>query len=198
MDLYRILGISEGASSDEIKAAYRALAQKYSADNYEAGPLRDEAAAKMEEINAAFDELMGNLRTGNAAAQTNSQASGSNYYEIRDMINKGLADDALTKLNAMPSGSEDAEWNFLVGSAYYCKGWLSDAAKYFNEACRMEPNNREYRAAMNNMSSSQNGNMRGNPYGGGGNYRPAAAGCSCCDICATMACMDMCCNCGGC
>ncbi|MEG0178561.1 MAG: J domain-containing protein [Oscillospiraceae bacterium] len=195
MDAHKILGVSSTATPEEIKTAYRALAQKYNIDNYEAGPLRDDAKAKMDEVNAAFDELMGNLRTG--AVNDYSQSSGNpSYSDIRDMINKGDVENALVKLNAMPSGSENAEWNFLVGSAYYYKGWLSDASRYFTEACRLEPNNREYRAAMNNMTNSQNGNMRGNPYGNT-SYGPRAAGCSCCDICTTMACMDMCCNCGG-
>ncbi|MEG0617356.1 MAG: DnaJ domain-containing protein, partial [Oscillospiraceae bacterium] len=64
MDAHKILGVSSTATPEEIKTAYRALAQKYNIDNYEAGPLRDDAKAKMDEVNAAFDELMGNLRTG--------------------------------------------------------------------------------------------------------------------------------------
>ncbi len=196
MDAYRVLGLAEGASEDDIKAAYKTLAQKYNVEQYEAGPLREEAEAKMAQINAAFDELMGRLRTGEAVRGTGNQASGSAYGEIRDLINRGMAEDALTKLNAMPYGGEDAEWNFLMGSAYYYKGWLSDAARYFETACRLAPDNREYSAAYNNMRNNARGNMNGNPYGGnpyGGQMR---GGCSCCDMCSAMICMDMCCGCG--
>ena len=45
MDAYKVLGLTEGATEEEIKTAYRALAQKYNPDNYEAGPLREEAEA---------------------------------------------------------------------------------------------------------------------------------------------------------
>ena len=38
MDAYKVLGLTEGATEEEIKTAYRALAQKYNPDNYEAGP----------------------------------------------------------------------------------------------------------------------------------------------------------------
>ena len=64
MDAYKVLGLTEGATEEEIKTAYRALAQKYNPDNYEAGPLREEAEAKMTELNEAFDALMGAIRTG--------------------------------------------------------------------------------------------------------------------------------------
>ena len=45
MDAYKVLGLTEGATEEEIKTAYRALAQKYNPDYYEAGPLREEAEA---------------------------------------------------------------------------------------------------------------------------------------------------------
>ena len=52
---YAALGLREGAGEDEIKQAYRALAQKFDPENYEAGPLREDAERKMNEINEAFD-----------------------------------------------------------------------------------------------------------------------------------------------
>lgn len=63
-DPYEVLGLAPGATEDEIKAAYKALAQKYSAENYAASPLEGEAAQRMQEINEAFDQLMGAIRTG--------------------------------------------------------------------------------------------------------------------------------------
>ena len=43
---YATLGLREGADGDEIKAAYRALAQKYDPDQYEAGPCTRMPSAK--------------------------------------------------------------------------------------------------------------------------------------------------------
>ena len=63
-DPYEVLGLRPGATEEEIKAAYKALAQKYSAENYAASPLEGEAGRQMAEINEAFDALMGSLRTG--------------------------------------------------------------------------------------------------------------------------------------
>lgn len=202
MDAYQVLGLAPGASEEEIKAAYRALAQKYNPEQYEAGPLREEAEAKMTELNEAFDALMGAIRTGTSASaphagqepDTGASANGR-YRAIRQMINRGAVDEALAELNGVQGGANDAEWNFLVGSAYYYKGWVADALRYFQAACRLAPGNREYEAALHNLQNSAGGAMPGNPYGdnmGGAQ----AIGCSCCDMCTAMMCMDMCCNCG--
>ena len=201
MNAYTVLGLREGATVEEVKTAYRALAQKYNPDNYEAGPLHDDAVARMEEVNAAFDEIMSALRTGAARASGTQQAAdgtGSKYADIRQLINSGNVEAALQQLNGVAGGDQDAEWNFLVGSAYYYKGWVNDALRYFQAACRLDPANREYAAALQNLQSSANGNMNGNPYytANSGNAG-MQAGCSCCDLCTAMMCMDMCCGCGG-
>lgn len=205
MDAYQVLGLRRGASEDEVKAAYRALAQKYNPDNYEAGPLKEDALKKMEEINAAFDQVMAELRgapvhTGETGPrQDGQQTDPGSLPEIRALIQQGRVDEALARLQAMPDGPANAEWNFLMGSAYYYKGWLNEALRFFQEACRLAPTNREYAAALHNLQSTANGQMPGNPYGAYGTGPQAnAVGCSCCDICTAMMCMDLCCNCGQC
>lgn len=201
MDAYQVLGLQRGASEEEVKAAYRALARKYDPSGYEAGPLKEEAERKMDEINAAFDQVMAELK--GAPASTGQQprqgggAEHSTLPQIRALLQQGRADEALAQLQAIPDGPASAEWNFLMGSAYYYKGWLNEALRYFQEACRLAPSNREYAAALHNLQSAAGGQMPGNPYGGyGAGPQANAVGCSCCDLCTAMMCMDMCCSCG--
>lgn len=53
-DPYKVLGVSPDASADEIKKAYRRLAKQYHPDLHPNDP---EAARKMNEVNAAYDQI---------------------------------------------------------------------------------------------------------------------------------------------
>ena len=57
---YKVLGVKDGASYDEIKRAYREMVKKYHPDKYQNNPLADLADVKMREINEAYDAIMKN------------------------------------------------------------------------------------------------------------------------------------------
>ena len=184
-DPYQVLGITRNATDDEVKEAYRAMARKYHPDNYGDNPLSDLAQEKMQEINEAYDAIIRERRSGNANA-----GGGAQYTDIRNLIRTGRTIDAETLLDGIPAPSRDAEWYFLKGSVLYKKGWLEDAYSHFSTASRMDPSNREYRSAYEQLERQrQTGSYRaptGNP-----------GGCSGCDMCQTLICLDCCCECMG-
>lgn len=196
-DPYKILGVSPSASDDEIKAAYRELAKKYHPDNYANNPLGDLANEKMTEVNAAFDEIMNSRRGGSAYGSTSygySQGS-SDYSQIRSLIQNGNVTEADNILSQISESYRNAEWYFLKGSVAYSRGWLNDAYNYFSRACSMDPNNREYSAALNQMNSQRGGYMNGSP---SQRYNTSSnPGCSGCDLCQGLICADCCCECMG-
>jgi hypothetical protein len=56
-DAYAVLGVARNATADQIKAAYRDLAAKYHPDHHQGNPLEDLAAAKLADINRAYEIL---------------------------------------------------------------------------------------------------------------------------------------------
>ena len=190
-DPYSILGVRSNASDDEVKKAYHELARKYHPDNYHDNPLADLAQEKMKEINEAYNDIM-RMREGCGSYRPGTGYSGSSGgsaegAKVRAAINSGdvrLAEELLNSFSA-----RNAEWNFLMGSVCYRKGWLDDALEYYQTAVSMEPNNSEYRQALNYMN--QSGRVY-SPYGRGA---VANQGCDACDICTAMMCMNLCCRC---
>lgn len=212
-DPYKVLGVSPNATDEQVKDAYRQLARKYHPDNYVNNPLADLATEKMKEINEAYDEVQKQRRGGRSSGSSGSyssgsytsggyssqgysgyssasgvgSSSGSQFSDIRNMINSGRVSEAEELLDGVPSDRRDAEWNYLKGYIAYTKGWLDSAVQYFNTACSRDPGNQEYRAALNRLMYQR---QTGFGQGSGGEMAN-----SCCDMCATMYCLN--CLCGG-
>ncbi len=202
-DPYKVLGVSPDASDDEIKKAYRALARKYHPDKYRDSDLADLASDKMKEINAAYEEIQKQRENGGAnngrsqggyqQSYAGNQSSSNNprYNEIRRQINTGNVAQAETLLNNVPVDERNAEWNFLMGCVCVRANNYVDAQRYFDIACSMDPYNKEYRNAQEQLR------MRANGYGGGYNTGRSSGGCSGCDVCSGLLCADCCCECCG-
>lgn len=192
-DPYKVLGVSENASDEEIKKAYRKLAKQYHPDNYVNNPLADLAAEKMKEINEAYDSIQ-KMRAAGGRSNSGSGYSGysdnSGFGRIRDLINKGRIDEAETLLSRMSDSERTAEWHFLMSLVYYRKGWMQDARNEINMACSMDQYNNEYRAFQQRMGQGS----AQSPYAGANTN---ASGCSGCDVCSSLLCADCCCECFG-
>ena len=148
----------------------------------------------MKEINEAYDAInkmrSGTYRGGQSASyqggyqqQYSGGAGDPSFSRVRTLINGGNLQQAEDLLQGMPQ--KNGEWYFLSGSIAYRKGWLDEAAQNFRIAVQMEPNNMEYRQALNMM---QAGGQAYRPYGYAGTTDAM-------DCCTTMLCLN--CLCGG-
>lgn len=169
---YEVLGIKEGASPEEIKAAYREQVKKYHPDKHQDNPLQDLAEEKLQEINEAYEYLMKNggkdSYDSGTGGRSNSGRSTSyqspEFNEVRKMIDRGNLMGAEATLNRI--NTRNAEWFFLSGMISLRKGWYDDAVNNVQTAMSMDPSNTEYRNAMNSIMSSGAG-YRTQSYGRG-------------------------------
>ena len=58
MDPYQVLGVTRGASDEEIKKAYRNLSRKYHPDANVNNPNREQAEERFKEVQQAYDQIM--------------------------------------------------------------------------------------------------------------------------------------------
>ena len=186
-DPYSVLGVSQSASDDEVKKAYRELARKYHPDNYQNNPLADLAEEKMKEINEAYETITKQRSGGYQQAsggynggyqQRGYGTSDPTYNRIRTLINAGDLNGAEQMLHSIPH--KDGEWYFLSGSIAYRQGWLDEAMQNYKLAVQMDPNNMEYRQALYMMQ------QRGTVYSPFGNYHSTNQ----CDPCEAYLCLS--------
>lgn len=191
-DPYKVLGITREATDEQVKNAYRELAKKYHPDNYDSSPVADLAAEKMKEINEAYDTIINQRRSNsNNNNDYNYNNNKSNYSDVRNLIMNNRIFDADQILIGVPEAFRDAEWYFLKGTVMYKRGWLEEAYNNFSRATFMDPMNKEYKMAFNQMQNQRNGNFAGY------NVNMNRSGCSGCDICTSLICADCCCECMG-
>ncbi len=92
--LYDTLGVSQGASADEIKKAYRRLARKYHPDiNKEA-----QAEDKFKEINAAYEILSDKSKKSQYDQYGDSMFGGQNFHDFANQQGGANLDDILRSM----------------------------------------------------------------------------------------------------
>ena len=156
-DPRKVLGVSENASQDEIKRAYRRKAKECHPDLHPNDP---DAAKKMNELNEAYDMLMNPEKYANRQQQQNpyggnqvnppqEQAGDSEPVRaaIRDIL-AGRYASACSILQNVPSTGRNARWYYLSGVANHGAGNQIQALEHMKRAVQLSPNNATYQALL--------------------------------------------------
>lgn len=168
-DPYQVLGISRDASDEEIKQAYRRLAKKYHPDR---NPGDQEAARKMQEINAAYEQIKNPDKSRADPFGSYQQQSNAGQYRQAafQYIRYRRYREALNVL--MSDSNHDAQWYYLSALVHNGLGNQVTALEYIRRAVSMEPDNYTYLQTLNAMENGgttyrqQAGNYRGYVWGG--------------------------------
>lgn len=161
-DPYSILGVSPNASEDEIKKAYKKLAKQYHPDVTGNSP---EAEKKMQEINAAYDEII-NRKSG--SYNPFEQQTSSRPYEEEPLIFQAVQNyirahrfsEAITALSQIPLSERSARWYHLNAIAYAGIGNRMEATLAARKACQMDPSNSEYQDLLQYLESGRTNYQR--------------------------------------
>lgn len=81
MNPYQILGVSESASDDEIKKAYRTLSRKYHPDANINNPNKEQAEEMFKQVQQAYDKIMKDRQNGYAGGYANTYTHRRYTYE---------------------------------------------------------------------------------------------------------------------
>ena len=198
---YEILGISQNASDDEVKKAYRELSRKYHPDSYIDNPLADLAEEKFKQVQEAYDQIMkqrsqGGYNRGFSGNQysygnTGYTGGGSTNVELQaacNYINSRRYREALNVLDGIPN--KTAQWYYYSAAANYGSGNNIVALQHAQQAVAMDPSNPEYSNMLNQMQwRGQRYQTTGYDYGRSSNL---GTGNFCCDLwCADTLCECM-------
>lgn len=173
-DPYKVLGLSRDASDEDVKRAYRRLAKKYHPD---LNPGDKEAARRMQEVNAAYEQI----KNPDKFRQQQSQQSGgygggygdpfSGWYDpfgggYHQQHSYGQNTDQYQQaaeqyirfgryreaLNALQSSSErNGRWYYLSALANDGLGNQVTALEHIRRAVSMEPDNLQYQQVLSQM-----------------------------------------------
>ena len=172
MDPYQVLGVSRGASDEEIKKAYRSLSRKYHPDANVNNPNKNQAEEKFKQVQQAYDQIMKEKQQGTSyggyggTSSDYSEYSGfGGYYSGRNAyqeentrlqaaanyIRNGYYREAMNVLNDIPFSERNGRWYYYSALANQRMGNTATALEHIRRAVELEPSNIQYRQFQQNL-----------------------------------------------
>ncbi|MCR5272818.1 MAG: J domain-containing protein [Lachnospiraceae bacterium] len=168
---YQVLGVSPGASDEEIKKAYRSLSRRYHPDANINNPNKAAAEEKFKQVQEAYDQIMKEKQSGGSYGYSGMGGSQGGYHNggsygygygyngtygnqsgyspqmqaAANYIRNGAFAEGLNVLNNMPESERGARWYYFSAIANAGIGNNITATEHAKRAVEIEPSNMEYR-----------------------------------------------------
>lgn len=140
-----ILGLSEGATKEDVKSAYETLRAKYLEERFMEGEIGNNAAKMLTQIEVAYSELISEL-SENAAAEDSESA----YARVEDLIRQGNISEAQRILDGF--NERGGRWHYLQSVVFYRKNWINESKKQLEIAIQLEPENEKYKETYKKLN----------------------------------------------
>ena len=177
-DPYQVLGISRGASDEEIKKAYRNLSRKYHPDANVNNPNKDQAEERFKEVQQAYDQIMKEKQQGSSfggySSYGNTGTGGASYGDFggfggfygnagayreensrlqaaANYIRNGYYREAMNVLNDIPFSERNGRWYYYSAVTNQGLGNTATALEHIRRAVELEPSNIQYRQFQQNL-----------------------------------------------
>lgn len=144
-----ILGLAEGATSEDVENAYSALKEKYKEERFLDGEAGNHAAKMLGKIEVARDELLAEMAEAEKS-ETAEEGVGSAYENVENLIREGDYQEAQRALDAFNERS--AEWHYLQSVVFFRKGWINESKKQLEIAMRLDAGNEKYSEAYKKLT----------------------------------------------
>uniref|UniRef100_UPI004055F9F4 DnaJ domain-containing protein n=1 Tax=Agathobacter sp. TaxID=2021311 RepID=UPI004055F9F4 len=170
MDPYQVLGVSQSASDEEIKKAYRNLSRRYHPDANINNPNKAQAEEKFKQVQQAYDQIMKEKQQGTGyggaygggayggfggfgTAQSGGYYGNAGGYReessrlqaAANYINNRYYREAMNVLNDIPFGERQGRWYYYSAMANQGMGNTATALEHIRRAVELEPSNIQYR-----------------------------------------------------
>jgi DnaJ-class molecular chaperone len=197
-EYYKILGVSENASAEEIEIAYKTLKEKYSKDRFLEGEAGNDAAKNLTKLETAYHEIISNKSTSKDEGETMVD-----YTEVEQAIKDGKFNKAQELLDDITN--RGAEWHYLQSVVFYKKNWINESKKQLEIAMNLDPFNDKYSSAYEKLKQKMEFAQK-QFHSGNANYQNTSnassekqmGGNACgsmAECCMTWLCIDMLCSC---
>lgn len=199
-EYYKILGVSEKATEEQINEAYNKLKAKYSEERFCEGEVGNKAAKNLTKLELAYSEI---LNSKNKKSDIGGEKMSVGYAQVEKLIREGKISEAQQTLDDILE--RDAEWHYLQSVIFYKKNWVNESKKQLEIALSIEPRSEKYGEAYArlkqkidyNQNQFHSGNSNYDNYNNANNVNNRQMGGSsndCLTFCATWCCMDMLCS----
>lgn len=154
-----IFGLDEGATPEDVKAAYETLRAKYLEDRFKDGETGNEAAKMLTKIELAYTELQSEFK------ESADTEGGDLYGKAEQLIKDGNISEAQRVLDSF--NERGAQWHYLQSVIFYRKNWVNESKKQLEIAIHLDPENMKYKETYRKLHDKISSDAQSNQQAGG-------------------------------